>query len=216
MKQLIEFASDMDYLDVDERIVGGPKWIGSAKFDIQAKCDEEKTNVIGKMSEKQQIRLQQSMVQTLLADRFRLRTHHESRRLPVYALILANDKPRMKPSGDANPDEFSDTNGPPGNWRADGVMMKALANDLSSLPEIGGKIVVDKTGLKGAFDFTLKWTPDPTMGDAPPGPDSGVKIDPSTPLLFTALREQLGLKLESSKEPVDVIVIDSAELPSPN
>ena len=74
----------------------------------------------------------------------------------------------------------------------------------------------DKTGLKGRFDFTLKWTPDPTMGAMPPGPDSGVKPDSSAPSLLTALEEQLGLKLEMTKELVDVIVIDSAELPTPN
>jgi uncharacterized protein (TIGR03435 family) len=216
LKQLIEFAQDYGYLDVDQRIVGGPKWTGSAKFDIKANCDEATASTFGKAPEKQQIRLQQSMVQSLLADRFKLRTHHELRRLPVYALVLASDKPRVKPSADATPDEFSDTEGPPGNWKADDVMMKALADDLSGLPEIGGKIVVDKTGLKGAFAFTLKWTPDPTMGATPPGPDSGVKPDPSAPSLLTALREQLGLKLITSKEPVDVIVIDFAELSSPN
>lgn len=216
LKQLIEFAHDIGYLDVDQRIIGGPKWIGSAKFDIEAKCDEETTITFGKLPEKQQIRLQQSLVQSLLADRFKLQMHHETRRLPVYALVLAAGRPRMKPSADTNPDEFSDTNGPPGNWRADGVMMQALANDLSGLPEMGGKIVIDKTGLKGAFDFTLKWTPDLTMGAAPPGPESDLKSDPSAPSLLTALQEQLGLKLITSKEPVDVIVIDAAALPSAN
>jgi uncharacterized protein (TIGR03435 family) len=216
LKQLIEFAHDFGYLDVDQRIIGGPKWIGSAKFDIEARCDDETTGTFGKLHEKQQIRLQQSLVQSLLADRFKLQMHHETRRLPVYALVLAAGKPHMKPSANANPDEFSDTNGPPGNWRADGVMMQALADDISGLPEMGGRIVVDKTGLEGAFDFTLKWTPDPTMGAAPPGLDSGIKSDPSAPSLLTALQEQLGLKLITSREPVDVIVIDAAELPSAN
>ena len=96
------------------------------------------------------------------------------------------------------------------------MTMAELASDLSALPEVGGRIVSDKTGLKGRFDFTLKWTPDPTMGAMPPGPDSGVESESSAPSLLTALQEQLGLKLESTKEPVDVIVIDSAELPTPN
>jgi uncharacterized protein (TIGR03435 family) len=94
--------------------------------------------------------------------------------------------------------------------------MKALAGDLSALPEIDRRIVVDKTGLKSAFDFTLKWTPDPATSAAPASGDNGLKPDPSAPSLLTALQEQLGLRLESSKEPVDVIVIDSAEQPSPN
>jgi uncharacterized protein (TIGR03435 family) len=106
--------------------------------------------------------------------------------------------------------------GPPGNWKATGVTMKVLANELSSLPEIGGMIVIDRTGRKGSFDFAIRWTPDPTMGAAPPGADDGPKSDPSAPSLLTALQEQLGLKLESTKEQVDVIVIDSAELPTPN
>lgn len=122
----------------------------------------------------------------------------------------------MKLSGKIGEDELGDTNGPPGNWKATSVTMKVLANELSSLPEIGGKIVIDRTGLKGNFDFVIKWTPDLTMGAAPPGVDDGLNSDPSAPSLVTALQEQLGLKLESTKEPVDVIVIDSAELPTPN
>ena len=122
----------------------------------------------------------------------------------------------MKPSGKSGEEELGDADGPPGNWKATDVTMKVLANELSSLPEIGGKIVVDGTGLKESFDFVLRWTPDPTMGAAPPGADDGLKSDSSAPSLLTALQEQLGLKLESTKEPVDVIVIDSAELPTPN
>ena len=76
--------------------------------------------------------------------------------------------------------------------------------------------MIDETGLKGRFDFTLKWPPDSTMGAVTPAPDSGAQSDSSAPSLLTALREQLGLKLETKKEPVDVIVIDSAELPTPN
>ena len=122
----------------------------------------------------------------------------------------------MKLSGKTGEDELGEADGPPGNWKATGVTMKALANELSSLPEFGGKIVVDRTVLKGSFDFVIRWTPDPTMGAAPPGADDGLKSDSSAPSLLTALQEQLGLKLESTKEPVDVIVIDSAELPTPN
>ena len=216
LKELIEFTNDIGYLDVDQRIFGGPNWLGSARFDIAAECDEQTASEFGKTREKDQIRVEQSMVQQLLADRFKLRMHRETRQLPVYALVLAHGGSKMQPSVTPVIDELNDTNGPPGNWRADGVVMKALANDLSSLPEIGGRIVVDETGLKGGFNFALRWTPDPTMGVAPPNPDNGVKSDPSDPSLLTALQEQLGLKLESSKEPVDVIAIDSAEPPSPN
>jgi uncharacterized protein (TIGR03435 family) len=216
LKQIIEFVQDFGYYNVDQRIVGGPKWLASSKFDIEAKCDEESVRAFGKMPLKQQIRAEQNMVQALLVDRFKLRTHHEMRQLPVYALVQAKSGFKMKPSGKSGEEELGDAGGPPGNWKATDVTMKVLANELSSLPEIGGKIVVDGTGLKESFDFVLRWTPDPTMGAVPPGADDGLKSDSSAPSLLTALQEQLGLKLESTKEPVDVIVIDSAELPTPN
>jgi uncharacterized protein (TIGR03435 family) len=216
LKEIIEFVQDFGYYNVDQRIVGGPKWLGSSKFDIEAKCDEETGRAFGKMPLKQQIRAEQKMVQALLVDRFKLRTHHEFRRFSVYALVQAKSGSKMKLLGKTGEDELGDADGPPGNWKATGVTMKVLANELSSLPEIGGKIVVDRTDLKGNFDFVLRWTPDPTMGAAPPGADGGLKSDSSAPSLLTALQEQLGLKLETTKAPVDVIVIDSVDLPSPN
>jgi uncharacterized protein (TIGR03435 family) len=216
LKELIEFVQDFGYYDVDQRIVGGPKWIVSAKFDIEAKCDEETARAFRKMPLRQQLRVEQNMVQALLADRFKLRTHHEMRRLAVYALVQEKNGLKIKPSAKAGEEDPGGAEGAPGNWQGHGVTMAELASDLSALPEIGGRIVTDKTDLKGRFDFTLKWTPDPTMGAMPPGPDSGVKSDSSAPSLLTALREQLGLKLEMTKEPVDVIVVDAAELPTPN
>ncbi len=216
LKQLVEFVQDFGYVDVDQRIVGGPNWLGAAKFDIHAKCDEAAARAFTTMPAPQLIREEQDMIQALLADRFKLRTHHESRRLKVYALLQANSGLKMKPSAKAGEEELGGTDGPPGDWKADGVTMEQLASDLSSLPEIGGRIVTDKTGLEGRFDFTLKWAPDPTMGAMPPRPGSELQSGSSAPSLLTALSEQLGLKLEMTQEPVDVIVIDSAELPTPN
>jgi hypothetical protein len=201
LKELIEFVQEIGYYDVDQRIVGGPKWIVSAKFDIEAKCDEEtaRTLAFGKIPSKEQIRAEQNMVQALLADRFKLRTHHEMRRLAVYALVQEKNGLKIKPSA-----------------MGSGVTMAEFASSLSALPELGGRIVIDKTALQGKFDFTLKWTPDPAMGAMPSGPDRGLKSDSSAPSLLTALQEQLGLKLDMTKEPVDVIVVDSAEVPTPN
>ena len=160
------------------------------------------------------------MVQALLADRFKLRLHHELRRLPVLALVQARGGSKMNPAAKADSNKLGDelgfAEGPPGNWTGNGATMEALASDLSKLPEMGGRIVVDKTDLKGTFNIQLKWTPDPTVGADPAAAENGEKSDPSAPSLFTALQEQLGLKLESAKGPVDVIVIDSAELPTPN
>jgi uncharacterized protein (TIGR03435 family) len=216
LKELIEFVQDFGYYDVDQRIVGGPKWIFSARFDIEAKCDEDTARAFGKMPLKQQVHAEQIMVQALLADRFKLATHRETRRLAVYALVQEKSGSKVKPSAKAGEKDEGGAEGPPGNWDGNGVTMAELARDLSALPEIGGRVVSDKTDLNGRFDFTLKWTPETTMGARPPGPDSGVKPDSSVPSLFTALQEQLGLKLEMTKEPVDVIVIDSAQLPTPN
>jgi uncharacterized protein (TIGR03435 family) len=178
LKELIEFVQDFGYYKVDQRIIGGPRWFGSAKFDIAAKCDEETARAFRKMSPKQQIRAEQGMVQALLVDRFKLRTHHEMRRLAVYALIQAKTGSKMKQSGKTDEGELGDVDGLPGNWKATGVTMKVLSNQISSLPEIGGKIVVDRTALKENFDFVLMWTPDPTMGAAPPGADDGLKSEP--------------------------------------
>jgi uncharacterized protein (TIGR03435 family) len=218
LKELIEFVQDFGYYDVDQRILGGPKWIASAKFDIEAKCDEQTARVLafGKIPSKEQVRAEQSMVQALLVDRFKLQTHHEMRRLGVYALVEGKNGLKIKPSEKAGDENLGSAENSSGSWKGDGVTMAQLASGLSALPEVGGRIVIDKTGFKGRFDFTLTWTPDQTMGAKPRGPDSGVKSDSTAPSLLTALQEQLGLKLQMTKAPVDIIVIDSAELPTPN
>jgi uncharacterized protein (TIGR03435 family) len=215
LRELIQFAYDLGYFAVDQRIVGGPKWIGGARFDLDAKPDDQTASEFFKMPIKKQLPTQRVMVRALLADRFHLRLHHETRVLPVLILVPAHGGPKLTTAANAESDEPFGPDGPPGNWKAEGVSMEGLASGLSSLSDVDGRIVVDKTGLKGKFDFTLKWTPDNPAADQA-GVDSGAKPDPSAPSLFTALEEQLGLKLEASKEPVDVLVIDSAELPSAN
>jgi uncharacterized protein (TIGR03435 family) len=216
LDELIEFAQNLNSFDVGQRMVGGPKWLGSARFDINAKCDDETARAFGKMPLKQQVLMEQAMVQGLLADRFKLRAHHEMRTLAVFALVQAKSGSKIKPSAKAYDEDREDAQGPQGNWEGDGVSMAELARDLSALPELGGRIVDDKTGLEGRFDFKLLWSPNPVSNAMTPGSDNGGASGSSAPSLFTALREQLGLKLEIAKEPVDVIVIDSVELPTPN
>ena len=215
LKELIEMMENFSYFGVDQRIVGGPKWIGSSKFDVAAKCDDEMARAFGKMSLKQQLRLEEEMVQALLTDRFKLRTHHEVRLFTVLALVRVKGGLKIHTSVQPGEDDPSGPEGEPGNWEGHRVTMAELAGNLSALPEVGGRIVVDKTGLAGGFDFTLKWTPD-VEADVPPAYDSRGKADSSVPSLFTAMQEQLGLTLKLTKEPVDVIVIDSAELPTAN
>jgi uncharacterized protein (TIGR03435 family) len=156
------------------------------------------------------------MVGALLADRFQLRTHPEMRRLGVYSLVQQKSGSKMKPSANAAHQESGSVDGEPGNWQGYGVTGEELASNLAALPELGGRSVIDNTSLSGKFDFTLKWTPDPAMGAGSAGPESGVKSDPAAPSLLTALKEQLGLKLETAKEPVEVVVVDSAEMPAPD
>lgn len=215
------------YNITNAQIVGGPDWIDSERFDITAKAatpfnqDEAR-----------------GMLQALLAERFGLRTHTEQRELPVYLLTLSRKDgtlgPKMTKSGvdcralfaavaaggqmperDANgalPCGISVRAGQ-GLVVGNAVAMEALARNL-----IGGvgRIVVDRTGLTGNFDIHLTFAPDPGQA-LPPGAQPPAVADPSAPSsLFTALQEQLGLKLEPGRAPVEVVVIDQVERPSPD
>jgi uncharacterized protein (TIGR03435 family) len=142
------------------------------------------------------------MLQSLLADRFQLRVHYESRIQPIYELVLAKGGFKLKPLPADH--ERGGMSGRPGEMILHGMSIADLARSLSMSNE-AGRAVVDKTGLTGNYEIDLKWTPDDQQGT----PDAG-----ST--LFTALEEQLGLKLEPAKGPVDTLVIDHVEKPSEN
>jgi uncharacterized protein (TIGR03435 family) len=218
LRELIQLAYDLGYFAVDQRIVGGPKWIGTARFDLDAKPDDQTASAFVKIPIKKQLPTEQTMVRALLADRFHLRLHHETRVLPVLILVAAHGGPKLTASAVAEPDDPFGPDGPPGNWKAKGLSMDELASNISALSDsdLDGRIVIDETGLKGRFDFTLTWTPDAPMDASPASADNGLKQGPSAPPLLKALEEQLGLKLEASKQPVDVLVIDSAEPPPAN
>jgi uncharacterized protein (TIGR03435 family) len=217
----------------EDRIVGAPGWVKSNRYDIQAKVAPEDAPKLDKLKMEQR----REMLLPLLVERFNLKYHHETRELPMYSLVVAKGGPKLteakpvdpiiKPDGSPKPDPKSA--GPPrepirgqmmlgpGRLEAHGGGMNFLAHALSGQL---GRSVVDKTGLTGAYDFTLQWTPDnapPGMGGPEGGPPRGDTGDEAGgPSLFTALQEQLGLKLESGKGPVDVIVIDHIDLPSQN
>jgi uncharacterized protein (TIGR03435 family) len=167
------------------------------------------------------------MIQALLAERFKLAVHKESKESTIYALVVAKGGPKIKelppettPAPDPKdaPKESLDKPDPkrlprgmmrmgPGELTAQGVKIISLANSLSNAV---GHPVFDKTGLTGDYTYELKWAPDENHGDA------ASSADANGPSIFTALTEQLGLKLESQKGPVDVIVIDHAEKASEN
>ena len=209
------------------QIVGGPEWFDTERFDITAKAVDSNPT-------QQEF---QSMVQRLLADRFKLVVHRETRQSPIYALVLARSDgtrgPKLTPSttdclalaaaaarGATPPPAPPNPNGRPlcgtrtlpGRILAGGVTMDDLARNVSNF---AGRMTLNRTGLQGRFDLELEFTPDqlPPEGTLPPGLPKPPVDGPS---LFTAMQEQLGLKLDSQRGPVDVLVIDAADRPTPD
>ncbi len=174
----------------DYQISGGPGWFTSAGFDIQARAAAD----AGELSS-EQVR---QMLQALLADRFHLAVHRETRQLPVYDLVVGKTGPRLQAA----------SVGPSKTMLGQLIAKKMNMTTLASILSFDVKRPVrDETALKGEFAFTLEWTPG--LGES----DAGASSRPS---LFTAVQEQLGLKLESAKGPVEVVVIDRLEKPSEN
>jgi uncharacterized protein (TIGR03435 family) len=188
------------------QITGGPTWLETEKYDLEAQPDGE-----GQPNDKQW----RNMLQKLLADRFNLTFHREKRELSVYAIIVGKTGAKLTKSE-------GDPNGLPGLlFRGLGVLpaRNATIADLADVMQraVLDRPVVDQTGLSGRFDFQLRWTPDETqfggLGVRPPSPAEDAEAPPD---LFTAFQQQLGLQLKSVKAPVDVLVIDRIEKPSEN
>jgi len=205
----------------DYQLTGDPSWIGSEHYDIEAKAD-------GNVSVQ---KMEGPMLQALLAERFKMTLHRETRQLPVYELAVANGA-RLQLSKEGSCTPYSADAPPPAatpgqprptfcglrigteelNRTLDGkgVTMAALAANLSrTYNSMLGRNVIDATGLTGEFDIHLKWAID-DLSHPTAGPD------PTGPSIFTALQEQLGLKLKSTKGPVEVLVLDHIEKPSAN
>jgi uncharacterized protein (TIGR03435 family) len=214
---LIQFAYNLDH-GSDDQIIGGPAWLRASNFDVDTKSDEATAAQLSRMSQNDRVATLRLMVQALLADRFHLKIHHETRSLPVVALMLANPAsktdPRLKPAPDrsASHDWRGIHSNAPGHIQAQGVPLTMLASVLALQSEIGGRLVIDQTGLTGAYDFTLNFTPQVFAESAA----SNGSPDPSGPSLFAAITEQLGLKLKSTRAPIDVVVIDHIDPPTPN
>lgn len=174
------------------QIAGGPDWLETALYDVEAKTglpEKIKPDQLG------------PLMQSLLAERFSLKFHWETRELSVYALVTAKDGPKLKPKSEGESSSSNTTGGPnASHLTATATSMELLAGYVGNRL---GRIVVDKTGLSGSYDFKLDWSPD----EAPTS---------TLPSLVTALPEQLGLRLESQKSPVEVLVIDGIGKPSGN
>ena len=213
VRRLIEDAYNLQ----DSQLAGRPSWVNSERYDIDAKVPDSivADAVARKLTRTQQLDQIRLMLQSLLSDRFKLKLSHETKDLPVYSVILAKGGLKIAPITGPPP---SPAPRPPGQESiAVFGPVSAFVGVLPLLPEVNGRTVLDHTGLKGDYLWTLHWTPenpDPTFSDSaaatPPRPDS------SGPSIFTAIQEQLGLKVESTKDLVDVLVIDHIEEPSPN
>jgi bla regulator protein blaR1 len=212
LKDLIEYAYNVNSQD---QVQGEPAWISSRRFDIHAKASESTIASFHHLSVMQQVTELRLMLQSLLVDRFQLKVSFKTADLPVYALVVAKGGPKFK-EVEADPLPPPGTPPRPGahlprlgktganQYTAVAWDMSSTADFLSRFDEVGHRIVVDETGLKGHYDFVL----------------NGISVwsssDGSTTSIFTALEEQLGLKLEPRKAPVEVVVIDRVEPPTEN
>jgi uncharacterized protein (TIGR03435 family) len=218
LRGLITFA----YRLQPAQLEGGPSWLDSDRFDIAATGDAESTSQFEAAKRDLPSRAQQ-MLQSLLAERFKLETRVETRDLPIYALVRARADGRLGSeirSSTADCSFASATCGirmgvGAGTIALSGASMSQFANSLTIWV---GRIVVDRTELAGGYDFTLRWTPDqmPQGFDKKLAAGGIAAADPNGPSIFTALQEQLGLKLDARKGPVDVLVITRAEHPTEN
>lgn len=198
------------------QFVGGPNWIDDDRFDIIAKMADADIPENGMVPPYQMM----ARLQNLLADRFKLVVRRETREVPIFALVMARADGKLGPrirvaEGECAERARTGTPPPPGTPSGDrpcgtrftrgkviagATEIEALARNMSGLVQ---RVIIDKTGLTGRYDLDLDWSPDPT-------------VDTSGPSLFTALEEQLGLKLESTRGPIDALVIESVERPTPD
>ena len=200
-KLLVMFAYDMQ----ESQIVGGPGWFGTEKWDVQAKSENDQHNV-------QETRL---MLQRLLADRFGLQLHRSTEQLPVYMLTINKGGPRFKAS------EATATNLQVG---SNSIFLQGGTIDRLTvvLASALGRPVVDLTGLGGSYDLAVQWDDAPVRDGGLPGIADPQSRQAATPAgnergsIFTAISDQLGLRLDAQRAPVDVLVIDDIRRPSAN
>ena len=180
--------------------VSGP--IDSARFDVVAKIIDPDPKVIRKLTNRQR----QSMLLPILAERFQLEAHTEIKILPVYELVVIDNGPKFNQTADGSKHSSgTSVQGRDLNFQltAYDISMTSLASTLTGQVH---RTVIDKTGLTGSYDVAMKWSSDNAV-------NAGVELGPS---IFTALQEQLGLKLKPAKGPVETLVVDHAAMPSEN
>jgi uncharacterized protein (TIGR03435 family) len=192
----------------DDRFIGIPGWAITEKFDIEAKVDDAHLAELKKLS----LDKRKLMLQALLADRFKLRAHHETRELPIYELVISQDGPKLQVSPPSPVP--SDLKMDRGRITGQKIGMYRLE---TTLEQVLSRTVVDKTGLRGLYDFTLSWSPDEAAAPLAQNRNGAAQGQAASgPSIFTAIEEQLGLKLTPTEGPLEVLVIDHVEQPSAN
>jgi len=198
VRTLMRIAYQLDRELAPSQIVDGPEWMDADTWDITAKTGPEFADKpAGRMMVTRRL-----LVQSLLEDRFKLKAHRDSRELERYVLVRARPAgelgPQLRPSRNCSPaDPACAVLVAPGRFSAGRVPLAALVNDMAG--SVLKRVIVDRTGLNGIYDLSLEWSPDASATDKSS--------------IFIALQEQLGLKLESERGPVDVVVIDHVERP---
>ena len=216
-RQLITLAYGGDAQNVVDETVGGPAWLDSERFDVSARGAVGNDPAQGR-----------AMLQSLLEDRFKIRVRRERQERPVYRLVIAAGDRRLAPGlrpapldcgtrADTRPKGapgimYCGIDRAPGRSTGRSMPMRLLADTLSSR---AGRKVVDETGLSGEWDWDLAWSPGPGEPELPGGVPAE-PAPPDEPSIFAAVREQLGLRLEPARAPLDVLVIDAIERPSAN
>jgi uncharacterized protein (TIGR03435 family) len=210
--------------------MGAPDWMRDETYDVVAKVDD--ADVADWQKPEMTQTMLHAMLQAMLAERFKVVVHHESREMPVYNLVVAKDGPKFKEAETMGADELGQKPGgggmigtnvkvvpSPAGIKYFGIPMAILTQTI--LPNMAGRPVVDRTGLTGYYDLTLPDILSPSMAPTPPpGESQPLNAPPPPPgadeSIFTVLPEALGLRLEPAKGQVDTLVIDHVERPSEN
>ena len=208
---LLRAAYGFQIFPLESQVIGVPDWAKSQTYDIHAKLSEADATALHQLPAAEQQHLLDTMLQSLLIERFHLKLHRGTRQVAAYDLIPAKGGPRMTAFQQDAPDA-RDADGNPiqsmvlfrrkGEITVQQSTMSHFATFLTQQPGGPGRPVVDKTGLPGAYTFTLRW--------------SSVQSDPDAPSIFTILPEDLGLKLQPSTATVDTLIVDHLDPPTPN
>ncbi|HUK30007.1 MAG TPA: TIGR03435 family protein [Candidatus Acidoferrum sp.] len=213
-----------------DQVIGAPDWLNTDKYDINAKIDPETADALKKLSADDRKVARQHMMQMIFIDRCNLKFHRDTKDLQVYNLVIGKNGPKIQQSK-IDPATAPAPNAANNIRAGRGGVVEFRALPMTALVQILsqqlGATIVDKTGLTGLYDFTWNFAPDggqgrgggdgtPPAGGAGGGGGSMLPADPGGVSIFTQVQELLGLKLESSKGPIEVIVIDHIERPSDN